>query len=500
MVAGACSGIISALLWFRIGQADGWRSTRPFAWVALTAAGFCAADAAIVLDLPDRWYVLSQHVGLAFGAAHAMSWVVWFASMDGGRPLARWERGLVGGALVLMLGCLIPGAVVTSTVRPYVVEWLGVTYHTPQPTTFGFLAFLFFIATMWAVAVAAFRRWPQTWEGRYPVASVLVLSVLATLDTLSTAGYLNLPLMLDVGLLVTIAGFAFLYLDRFIRDARRLSLLRAELERDVMERTMELTATQGQLARSEVLAAIGRLAAGVAHQVNNPTAVVMANLTYLTGELDTTGALPPDARQSLQDATEGTARIARIVKQLSEATQGVATHEIAITDVVLGDAMANSLSSQVVTGRVPVEVESSALVARADEQLLSQVLKHLVANAVEAASERPGGDGHVWLTAVACHPHVEVRVRDNGPGVPTDQQQRLFELFTSTRMARKGTGLGLAVAAGLAKAQAGAIRLVESSGEGTTFAVVLPAASALDTGQLPVRPERAAAGPALLRA
>lgn len=469
---------MGAILWFRISQAPGWRSTKPFAWVSLTASGYCLADTTLVFDVPNQVYVWSQHISMAFGAAHAITWIFWFAGMDNGRRLRGWERIVVGLAVVLMAACLIPGVIITDVVRAYSVDWLGVTYHIPEPTTLGFTAFLFFIGTMWIVAVTAYRRWRAGWRGRYPVLSVSALSVLAVLDVLSTAGHTNLPLMVDLGFLLMITGFGLLYLGRFLDDMRRLERLSAQLEQDVESRNRELSETQGALARSEMLAAVGRLAAGVAHEINNPAAVVLANLSYLQGELDESLRLPKDGPESLKDASEATLRIAAIVRRLVDATQGVAKHEIALADVSIGRVMLATGADAESSAGIPVSVEQTDLVARADAVLLEQVLQQLIANATEAANDRGDGHGLVSLCAVDRGERVEIQVKDNGRGVSSEQRERLFELFNTSRLTRKGTGLGLAVANGLTKAQGGSLRLVESSSGGTTFAILLPAVGA----------------------
>ncbi|MGQ0647306.1 MAG: sensor histidine kinase, partial [Gemmatimonadaceae bacterium] len=477
MVAGGCSSAVLALLWFRISQARGWRSARPFAWVAVTASGYCFADTLLVLDVPEWASYLSQHVALALAAGHAMSWIFWFAALDHQRPLFPWERVFARLAAGLIVASLIPGLVVRYELNIYRVDWLNVTYRIPLPTTFGLAVWLFFIGLMWTVAIAAYRRWRAGWRASYPMVSVLVLSVVSVLDILSTAGITNLPLMVDLTFFISITGFGLLYLGRFLEDSARLEQLSTRLEVEVEQRTRELSDTQSALARSEMLAAVGRLASGVAHEINNPAAIVLANLSYLQSEFAQTQRFPSDTREAIGDASEATHRIANIVRQLVEATQGIPGHDLQLAEVAVDSVMSNAVStvSMRATPGVSISTTPSDLVALADARLLTKVLVQLIDQAAETARARPDGNGCVHVGGVLAQNRVEVRVSDNGPGMSDDARGRLFELFNDSLISGQGTGLGMAVAHGLTRAQGGLLRLVESSDAGSTFAVVLPA-------------------------
>ena len=395
----------------------------------------------------------------------------------------------------------VPGVVVSEELIAYHVGWLGVTYHTPVPTRLGLAAFLFFIVTMWMVAMAAHRRWQSGWRARYPLYSVMLLSALAIVDTLSMAGLTGLPLMLDFGFFAVVNGFGLLYLRRFLHDARRLQRLSNDLEREIAERTRELSEAHGELAKSEMLVAVGRLAAAVAHEINNPAAIVLANLGYLSEETARLGHLPADGAEAIADATDGIERVAHIVKQLVVATQGVAGHELEIEDVPLGPLIDDATTTFRVEERLAVRVVTSPtdLVARADARLMTQVLSQLISNAANAAAARSDGAGEVRIAAVADGPFVEIRVSDNGAGISPGNRERLFELFNNPSPASGTTGLGLAVAHGLAKAQGGVLRIVESTPSGTTFAVRLAAELSSAAGPPRLAPSVRATGAVRLR-
>jgi C4-dicarboxylate-specific signal transduction histidine kinase len=212
------------------------------------------------------------------------------------------------------------------------------------------------------------------------------------------------------------------YRRRFVVDARRLEKLSSRLEQEVHDRTRELSRAQDELARSELLAAVSRLAAAVAHEINNPAAIALASLGYLTEESGASRRLPDDGAQALAGATEVIARIARIAR----------------------------------------------------------IVRQLIANGAEAAAARPDSGAEVRVGATGGSAFVEILVADNGGGMPSDACARRVEPFNASNGVRHSAGLGLAVAAGLARSKGGTRRLLETSAAGTTVAVPLPAAPRFD--------------------
>jgi signal transduction histidine kinase len=226
--------------------------------------------------------------------------------------------------------------------------------------------------------------------------------------------------------------------------------------------TTSLRLHQARLVEAEKLAAIGRLAAGVAHELNNPLQVMLG---YLSRNRDL-----PDPRLARElAATEAEARRCKaIVEDLLELSRPPVTPQA--VDL-------RSLCQDVASGLQVAQVPAAASIALHGEALalgeppkLRQVLLNLMKNALEAA----GPEGQVEVRLRSAGAQVEVAVRDSGPGVPPEVRARLFEPFYSTKP--NGTGLGLAVSRALAKSHGGDIDVASGAAGGAVFTLRLPRA------------------------
>jgi two-component system, NtrC family, sensor kinase len=229
--------------------------------------------------------------------------------------------------------------------------------------------------------------------------------------------------------------------------------------------TVSLKQHQERLVESEKLAGIGRLAAGVAHELNNPLQVILG---YLSLDRDV-----PDRRlaEHLAAVEEEALRCKDIVESLLELSRrGV---EPAAVDLrALCEDVAATLRVAMRPREVSLRVEGSAS-ARGDRAKLRRVLFNLLKNAAEAA----GPGGHVDVTIGSRGEMAEVAVRDSGPGLPADVRARLFEPFFTTKAT--GTGLGLAVSRAIALAHGGDIEAWNAE-PGAVFALRVPRAAAAD--------------------
>lgn len=247
----------------------------------------------------------------------------------------------------------------------------------------------------------------------------------------------------------------------------------------------QLAEQRDQLQRSEQLAAIGRLSAGVAHEVGNPLAAILGYVEFL---LDPRSELSDEQRSLLERVQSQTERIQVIVGQLLEYSrpsqtrvQPAALHEAALEAVRL-------LEQDPRAEGVRLCVEGDAGVeALADPGLLHQILLNLVVNACRAARE---GDAHTPRVAIRVGratdaANVYLEVQDNGAGVDPAARARVFEPFFTTRAAGEGTGLGLAISQGLVESMTGTLEcldadtrspLVDGEPAGAVFRVTLPTA------------------------
>lgn len=232
----------------------------------------------------------------------------------------------------------------------------------------------------------------------------------------------------------------------FNRMAQQLSQERDALERrlDELSRTTRaLEEARDQVVRSERLASVGRLSAGVAHEIGNPLAAVLGFV-----ELLRQGGLEPDEqREFLRRIQVETERIHGIIRQLLDFSRRApdADHSRATCDVeqVVEDAVrlvGPQKDLHQVTLERRLEEGLPKVVAPQDE--LSQVLLNLLLNAADAMR----GEGHVLITAERSGTdRVRLVVEDNGPGIDADVLEHIFEPFVTTKPPGKGTGLGLAV-------------------------------------------------------
>jgi two-component system, NtrC family, sensor kinase len=222
-----------------------------------------------------------------------------------------------------------------------------------------------------------------------------------------------------------------------------------------LRQTLEENAAQREsLARAEQLASVGRLSAGVAHEVGNPLAAVLGYVELLL-DPRSEPALDPDRRALLERCRTQLERIQGIVGQLldySRPAQGEARA------VALHDAAQRLLSLLRHDRRcrdVALRLEGDAGVrALADPAHLDQVLQNLVVNACRAATQA-GDEPQVVLRIVAEPDEAVIEVQDTGAGVAAELRPRLFEPFVTTARAGEGTGLGLAICRGLVEAMHG---------------------------------------------
>ncbi|HSM88217.1 MAG TPA: ATP-binding protein [Candidatus Limnocylindrales bacterium] len=279
-------------------------------------------------------------------------------------------------------------------------------------------------------------------------------------------------------------------------EARGRTIVIAETPVRMLGVAMDITsrkAAEEALRHSEKLAATGRLAASIAHEINNPLAAVM-NALYI---LRTGDNMPAVALQHIQTAEAELARVAHITKQTLGFYREISSPVMVSVPQLLDEALA-AFESRIEKNRVTLLKQYGPvrqLPAFPGE--LRQVFSNLVLNALEAVSE--GG----MLTVRAHELHgpdgrmgIKIAVADNGAGIAPENMPRIFEPFFSTKES-KGTGLGLWVSQGIVQKQGGAIRVRSSmhpEHHGTCFTVFLPLVAEESTAGVPVVALNADAG------
>jgi len=243
------------------------------------------------------------------------------------------------------------------------------------------------------------------------------------------------------------------------------------LEEKVKQRTEELVAMQARVAQSERLASLGMLAAGVAHEVNNPLGGILA-LTGLTVE-----EMPKDDpnRENLEEVIRQTVRCRDIVKGLLEfSRQSKGATESVDLNKVLRDTL-SLIGKQALFFNVNVtcQMEPDLPAVVADRSQLQQVFLNILMNAVQAMRER--GTIRVVTRDNAGKGFVEVAISDTGEGIPPEQIDRIFDPFFTTKDSGQGTGLGLSIAYGIVTTHGGTISVDSQVGKGSTFTIRMPA-------------------------
>ena len=252
--------------------------------------------------------------------------------------------------------------------------------------------------------------------------------------------------------------------------------LRAEREalvqrlRELEQRTEELKATQAQLIHGEKLASVGRLAAGVAHEIGNPLAAILGLVELLRG-----GGLPPEQSEEFLGRIQGeTERIHRIIRDLLDFARRDADAEHADESVDLREVVDEAvalLRPQKLSKQVAIEVQLPEGLprVRGSASRLTQVVVNLLLNALDALQ----GQGAVSIGARRDGERCVLVIEDDGPGIAAEIKDRLFEPFTTTKPVGQGTGLGLAVSLALVESMGGTIRASSRQPGGARFEVVL---------------------------
>ncbi|MDZ4695322.1 MAG: ATP-binding protein [Deltaproteobacteria bacterium] len=296
---------------------------------------------------------------------------------------------------------------------------------------------------------------------------------------------------------------AFEEMRRALRDRlRSTESINIDLEREVRRRTEalerrntelrealeQLEKAKDDLVRSEKLASMGRLVAGIAHEINNPVNAVINSLSPLEDQLDefkqaqTAEAhekVSAEAREILQVIRRGADRTRAIVRALHNYSRG---DDQAVTQVDFSRSVNDAVD--LLRHRLQgIEVRREldpGLVLMGFAGQLDQVLMNLMTNAAQAMGEK---GGVITVRAMPVGDTIELDVIDNGPGMSPEVASRIFDPFFTTKAVGEGSGLGLSIVHGIIDRHGGRIDVTSFPGEGTRFHIVLPS-----VGPVPIKP------------
>ena len=292
----------------------------------------------------------------------------------------------------------------------------------------------------------------------------------------------------DAGFLRAVAHQAAIALAN-AQSYEALVALNASLEERVRERTAQLEAAyhelktaETHLVQSEKMASLGRLVAGVAHEINNPVSFISTSVAPLRRRLERVATAGPDdaarllaeAREIIDIMARGAERTTAIVRDLRSFSR---LGEAARKPVDLQDCIEVTLRllESRWRDRLTIHRDYAAMPpVECDPGQVNQVFMNLLANACDAT---PAG-GNIWVSTHLRGDDACVTIRDDGTGIPPESLGRIFEPFFTTKDVGGGTGLGLAIAHGIVAAHGGRLEVESTPGAGATFRVVLPAGAA----------------------
>ncbi len=259
-------------------------------------------------------------------------------------------------------------------------------------------------------------------------------------------------------------------------------------------------ATEMHLMVADRMASVGTLAAGVAHEINNPLAAVIANLEMAIQDVVAAGKLtqlPPDLTEELQDARLAADRVREIVRDLKIFSRAEEERHGAVdVEHVLESTLRMAWNELRHRARLVRQYRKIPLV-EANESRLGQVFLNLVVNAIHAIPMGNYEANQITVsTSVDADGNVVVGIADSGSGIPEEVRPRLFTPFFTTKPVGVGTGLGLAISHRIVSQLGGVLSFESELGKGTKFTVTLPVA----VGPAPAKiAARAAAEPSLRR-
>lgn len=279
--------------------------------------------------------------------------------------------------------------------------------------------------------------------------------------------------------------------DYVLKD--RLRRLNPVLARELREATLraEQRKLREKLLLADRMASLGALVAGVAHEINNPLTVIVANLDVVSRNVEAllrevAATSEPLRRRGaetldeLRDAREAAARVAGIVAGLKTLTRADDIERTAV-DVQRVIDFASKVAWNEIRHRARlVKVFGPVAPVLGNEGRLGQVILNLLVNAAQAIAEGHAEHNEICVTTrMRGDGRVEVSVRDTGPGIADDVLPRIFDPFFTSKPIGLGSGLGLAICDGIVRAHEGEIEVESVAGRGTEFRVLLPAAAAV---------------------
>ncbi|HEY6292934.1 MAG TPA: ATP-binding protein [Terriglobia bacterium] len=276
----------------------------------------------------------------------------------------------------------------------------------------------------------------------------------------------------EIAIRVLFLFLAAVIVNRFVTESRRQSERYRKLAETLAETNRLLEQAQAEVRRSERLAALGQLTAGVAHEIRNPLGVIKGSAEMLAQKLSPSDALAGELAGYISSEVD---RLNGIVSRFLDFARPMPIDRKPADILTIVDRSLKAARDGL--GGAQVEVEQryapNLTAVRVDAELCEQVFTNLAVNAYQAMGEK-GGRLRVSVRPAnsGLRAGIEVEFEDTGPGVPADLREQIFNPFFTTK--RDGIGLGLSIVSKIIDEHGGWIRLVSQPGEGARFRVFLP--------------------------
>src|SRR5271165_7030398 len=258
------------------------------------------------------------------------------------------------------------------------------------------------------------------------------------------------------------------------------------LEARVEEKTRQLSGAQDEMLRVERMASIGKLAAVVAHEINNPLAGILTYAKLLKKRLSRESTVDPENISMLDLVESESRRCGEIVKNLMTFARPTSMNREPADVNAIIDRCVRLVQHQLRLKNIELhlDLEPALGTVRCDQGQIEQVILALVINAIDAMSN--GGNLSIFTRLLPSSSDVQIEVRDDGVGMPPEILEKLFEPFFTTKEHGRGLGLGLAISRNIVDRHAGKIAVNSKLGQGTSIVITLPKQGAPTTAPVPV--------------
>lgn len=300
-------------------------------------------------------------------------------------------------------------------------------------------------------------------------------------EALSIRSYVNMPLFLSGAMIGWIGFDSVTEHKRWTEEELRYMTIAGDIIVSALQRKRrdELLFRQREL--SQRVTSMGTLAAGLAHEINNPLSFVIGNLSYLRELVDEppTRQAMSELREVIAHTSEGADRVRRIVSDLRALARGEDTQIEEVDVKAVAESTLRMVSNQLRhRARVVCNFGNDMPLAQANASQLGQIFLNIILNAAQAMPEGRVAENELRITTQALDKWVKIDVQDTGCGIPADRLSRIFDPFYTTRQVGGGMGIGLAICYTLVRSFGGAIEVDSTVGAGTTVTILLPQAGA----------------------